>query len=142
MTVNERQVGGAHYGGVDFQHWDWAVTNNLGYLEGVLTKYISRWRRKAGRQDLEKAAHYADKLIEVHNQGWARLVNIIPERRKVRFVQGLDEMTSLYRLNFTEREIFRLAVEYKTLTDLRRVRALIDEIEVPPLPTEFLRRER
>jgi hypothetical protein len=37
----------------------------LGYLEGCTTKHVSRWRKKLGVQDLQKAEHYLDKLIEV-----------------------------------------------------------------------------
>jgi hypothetical protein len=37
----------------------------LGYLEGCTTKHVARWRKKLGVQDLQKAMHYLDKLIEV-----------------------------------------------------------------------------
>jgi hypothetical protein len=40
---------------------DW----QLGYLDGNAVKYLSRWRHKGGVQDLKKARHYIDKLIEV-----------------------------------------------------------------------------
>lgn len=61
------QVGGNHYQ-ADYQHWDWAAETQLGYLEGNATKYVSRWRKKNGRQDLEKALSYIKKLIGAHNQ--------------------------------------------------------------------------
>ena len=41
------------------------MANGLGYLEGNIIKYTTRWRRKGGIQDLEKVIHYAQKLIEV-----------------------------------------------------------------------------
>jgi hypothetical protein len=62
--ANAVQVGGEHYRS-QFQHWDWVIANNLGYLEGCATKYIARWRKKNGLEDLLKARHYLDKLIEV-----------------------------------------------------------------------------
>lgn len=62
-TANDKQVGGAHYR-ADVQHWDWVEDNGLGYLEGCATKYISRWRKKNGLQDLEKSLHYLEKLLE------------------------------------------------------------------------------
>lgn len=63
MSANDKQVGGDHYrAGV--QHWDVAVALKLGYFEGQITKYVSRWRKKNGVQDLEKAQHFLDKLIE------------------------------------------------------------------------------
>lgn len=66
--ANTYQVGGNHYQN-DYQHWDFVVDARLGYLEGVATKYLQRWRRKNGLEDLEKARHYIIKLIEVHSAG-------------------------------------------------------------------------
>lgn len=65
MTVNEVQVGGDHYKKNAIQPWDYITSNQLGYLEGNIVKYVSRWKDKGGRQDLEKAKHYLDKLLEV-----------------------------------------------------------------------------
>lgn len=63
--ADARQVGGGHYKGKAVQPWDYIVANGLGYLEGNVVKYISRYKEKNGLQDLEKARHYLDKLIEV-----------------------------------------------------------------------------
>ena len=63
--ANAVQVGGEHYKKNAIQPWDYIVSNDLGYLEGNIVKYVSRWKDKGGRQDLEKARHYLDKLIEV-----------------------------------------------------------------------------
>ena len=65
MSANNHQVGGSHYKGKAIQPWDYIVANNLGYLEGNVVKYISRWRDKGGIDDLRKVVHYAEKLIEV-----------------------------------------------------------------------------
>lgn len=62
--ANAVQVGGSHYKGKAIQPWDYIVANDLGYLEGNVIKYVSRWKDKNGVQDLEKARHYLDKLIE------------------------------------------------------------------------------
>lgn len=63
--ANESQVGGAHYAG-EVQHWDYAVAQfGIGYLQGQITKYACRWRSKNGLQDLQKAAHFLQKLQEV-----------------------------------------------------------------------------
>ena len=61
--ANSRQVGGSHYAS-SLQHWDLIVDHDIGYLEGCATKYVSRHRKKHGVQDLEKALHFVDKLIE------------------------------------------------------------------------------
>ena len=68
MSANDSQVGGNHYKGKAIQPWDYIVANNLGYLEGNVVKYISRWREKGGIDDLRKVLHYTQKLIEVTTQ--------------------------------------------------------------------------
>jgi hypothetical protein len=63
-TANERQVGGAHYR-KKIQHWDFVASHDYGYLEGQVTKYVFRWKDKNGLQDVQKAEHFLQKLIEV-----------------------------------------------------------------------------
>lgn len=65
LPANDVQVGGDHYKKNAIQPWDYITSNQLGYLEGNIVKYVSRWKDKGGRQDLEKAKHYLDKLLEV-----------------------------------------------------------------------------
>jgi hypothetical protein len=65
IRANEQQVGGAHYAVKAIQPWDYIIANNLGYLEGNVVKYVSRWKDKGGVEDLKKAQHYLQKLIEV-----------------------------------------------------------------------------
>jgi hypothetical protein len=65
MNANDTQTGGTHYQ-VAIQPWDYIVSNELGYLEGNIVKYVSRWKEKGGIEDLRKARHYLDKLIEVN----------------------------------------------------------------------------
>lgn len=60
--ANQRQVGGTHYAAA-YQHWDFVLDCELGYLEGCATKYVLRWRQKGGFQDLEKAIHYCEKML-------------------------------------------------------------------------------
>ena len=43
--------------------------DGLGYLEGTAVKYVSRWRAKGGIQDLEKAVHAIQYLIELEKGG-------------------------------------------------------------------------
>ena len=42
---------------------EYILRNGLGFCEGNVVKYISRWRLKNGRDDLLKARHYIDILI-------------------------------------------------------------------------------
>ena len=65
-AANSIQIAGDHYQ-KPIQPWDFIVANELGYLEGNIVKYVSRWKDKGGVQDLLKAQHYLQKLIEVTN---------------------------------------------------------------------------
>jgi hypothetical protein len=65
MKPNEEQVGGRHYLEKKIQPWDYIIANRLGYLEGNIIKYVTRYKEKGGLEDLVKASHYLEKLIEV-----------------------------------------------------------------------------
>ena len=65
MSAFNTQIDGTHYKDMEIQPVDYIVQNNLGYLEGNIIKYISRWRKKNGLSDLRKARHYIDMLIEM-----------------------------------------------------------------------------
>lgn len=67
QAANTRQEGGNHYKTLAIQPWDYIIQNNLGFLEGNVIKYVTRWKEKEGLQDLQKARHFLDKLIEVNN---------------------------------------------------------------------------
>lgn len=38
----------------------------MGYLEGTAVKYITRWKEKNGIEDIRKAIHFLEKLIETY----------------------------------------------------------------------------
>ena len=65
---NTRQVGGAHYNAT-YQHWDLVADSGIGYFEGQITKYVTRWQKKNGAQDVEKAIHYFEKLVSLYQEG-------------------------------------------------------------------------
>lgn len=67
QRADDTQVGGSHYKDKTIQPWDYIIANDLGYLEGNVVKYISRWKNKNGIEDLKKAQHYLAKLLEVAN---------------------------------------------------------------------------
>lgn len=58
------QEGGDHYQ-AEYQHWDWVTDIGMGYLPGNATKYVSRWHKKNGIEDLKKALTYIDKMLVV-----------------------------------------------------------------------------
>lgn len=57
------QVGGKHYKGGNFQHWDLMVKHDVSYLEACATKYLDRWREKEGIKDLQKAISFIQKRL-------------------------------------------------------------------------------
>lgn len=59
----DKQVGGSHYQ-LPIQPIEYILANGLGYCEANVVKYVSRWRNKGGIQDLKKAIHYLEMLIE------------------------------------------------------------------------------
>ena len=59
------QVGGSHYKDCAIQPIEYIHANKLGFAEGNVVKYITRWKAKNGLKDLEKARHYIDLLIEL-----------------------------------------------------------------------------
>jgi Protein of unknwon function (DUF3310) len=63
MSANNVQVGGSHYKS-NIQHWDYVIANDLDYFQAQITKYVTRWKKKNGVQDLLKARHFLDKYIE------------------------------------------------------------------------------
>jgi hypothetical protein len=70
--ANKRQVGGTHYGLSPRQHWDIVVEFDLDYFQAQITKYVMRWDKKNGLQDLEKAQHFLEKYIEEIQAGRIR----------------------------------------------------------------------
>lgn len=62
------QEGGNHYKDMAIQPAEYIHANALGYFEGNVVKYVSRWRKKNGIEDLKKARHYVDLLIELENK--------------------------------------------------------------------------
>jgi len=68
MCICPKQIGGQHYAAT-YQHWDLCFDCQVPYLESCATKYVSRWWKKGGFQDLEKAESYLLKLIEKLNAG-------------------------------------------------------------------------
>lgn len=67
-TANATQVAGTHYKGRQHEPWDVIADWGLGFFDGNAVRYLSRWRQKNGVEDLRKARHYIDKLIEMETK--------------------------------------------------------------------------
>ena len=64
MKSYKKQVGGSHYKKYKIQPIEFIVKNNIGFVEGNVIKYILRFKEKGGVQDLLKAKHYIELLID------------------------------------------------------------------------------
>ena len=64
MIKPTNQVGGTHYSSLKIEPIQYILENKLGYCEGNIVKYVSRWRAKGGIQDLRKVIQYAQFLID------------------------------------------------------------------------------
>lgn len=131
--ANSRQVGGSHYGGTSQQHWDLVINTRMGYFEGQVSKYVMRWRKKNGVQDLQKAAHFLQKLTEnvgVYAPGRIALAhsNILIE---------LWRYSKVHDWTDTERDVLFGIATWQDSYDLGMTRAaltkLIDEAETERL---------
>ena len=69
MNSLETQVGGNHYKELSIQPIEYILANKLGFCEGNVVKYITRYKSKNGLEDLKKAKHYIDMLIENYTEG-------------------------------------------------------------------------
>lgn len=68
MSALEVQVAGDHYKALAIQPVEYIHANGIGYFEGNVIKYVTRWRTKGGVADLEKAKHYIELLIELEGR--------------------------------------------------------------------------
>ena len=64
----KKQEGGSHYKNMAIQPIEYIHANCLGFAEGSVIKYVSRYKSKNGIEDLKKARHFIDLLIEFESK--------------------------------------------------------------------------
>lgn len=64
INAVDTQVGGMHYQNKSIQPITYIMENRLDFCEGNIIKYVTRWKDKNGLEDLKKAKHYLEFLIE------------------------------------------------------------------------------
>ncbi len=69
MDAKEKQEGGTHYKSFKMQPVEFIHMNDIPYIEGNVIKYIMRHRDKNGVEDLKKAIHYIELLIDLEYEG-------------------------------------------------------------------------
>ena len=65
MEAKEKQVAGTHYKDLPIQPVDDCQLNKLGFCESCVIKYVSRHRAKNGAEDIRKAIHFLELLLEI-----------------------------------------------------------------------------
>jgi hypothetical protein len=65
MNAFFEQQGGSHYLEMAIQPVEFIHKNGIGFIEGCVINYVSRWRKKGGVEDLRKAKHFIELLIEM-----------------------------------------------------------------------------
>lgn len=98
-TANAKQVGGDHYQTNNgYQHWDLMKDLGLPYHPATATKYLTRWRKKNGRQDLEKALHYVQKTLEIARAHERSMIDDVDGFLTGHSDMGLGESRALRRI--------------------------------------------
>lgn len=75
MTSLDKQIGGNHYKDFEIQPIEFIHKNNLGFEIGNVIKYVCRYKLKGEIQDLEKAKHYIELLIELSTNKSEKIEN-------------------------------------------------------------------
>ena len=137
MNANETQVGGTHYK-TGFQHWDLVLMLGLPYLPAQVTRYLSRWKKKNGLQDLEKAYHYINKMVEQelerHEQAVALVKNFVRENQLGEEEKSVFNMLVNYQLGdgdrlFMARDAIKRLIEIEKERIAEKAHAAQQEIE-------------
>jgi hypothetical protein len=137
VKANEYQIGGKHYK-VDYEHWDYVLDTRQGYLEGNATRYIVRWRKKNGIEDLRKALHYVNKLIEWAQRGHDRLD--MSEYMRAEIGKCTHQFAQANGLGYLEQQVCYRIASWTRVDELLAARAditrMIDvaELNEPRLP--------
>jgi hypothetical protein len=65
MSALNTQTGGAHYKKYAIQPIEFISANNLDYFQGNVLKYLCRHKDKNGAEDIKKAIHYLELILEL-----------------------------------------------------------------------------
>ena len=63
--ATERQIGGKHYKDFKIQPIEFITKNKLSFIQGNIIKYVCRFDKKNGNEDIDKAIHYCELLKEI-----------------------------------------------------------------------------
>ena len=118
-SANKTQIGGTHYK-VSHEHWDYTALALEGrYFEGNISKYVIRHRKKGDAlNDLYKALHYIDKLMELTVEGVIKPLDHS-------FKYDIQEFIVANGLNSYEAFVVRRLAHWEGINQLNDVRGTI-----------------
>lgn len=102
MSELDTQIGGSHYTSLSIQPIELIVKLKCSFIQGCIVKYISRYKKKNGLQDLEKCVHYAKLSLELEDQNKRSL--------KPRELELINEYIKKNRFTILQRAIIMSAV--------------------------------
>lgn len=68
MSALAKQEAGSYYSAMKIQPVEFIHANGIGFIEGCVIKYVSRHREKNGAEDIRKAMHFLELLLELEYQ--------------------------------------------------------------------------
>ncbi|MDI9335931.1 MAG: DUF3310 domain-containing protein [Gammaproteobacteria bacterium] len=122
-SANTQQIGGHHYKSV-YQHWDLVVEVGMGYFDGQISKYVCRWNKKNGLEDLRKARHFAEKYWEVLQTGLLS----VGTRNTQHVQEALEKFYQANRLteNHWETEVLKILAHSHGAIEVARIMNILD----------------
>ena len=138
----KRQEGGTHYKGFKIEPMTYNIENDLPFAEGNVVKYVSRHRERGGKEDLLKAIHYIEAIIEAHygDNEERSSYEVLEERfRESIPTQEGDEATSLIdeTLQTPSDQVNQISIEEAVarvedvLVQVKRVGGMVPQISFP-----------
>ncbi len=77
MSSLDQQVGGNHYKDLAYQPVAFATDTKMNFIQGSIVKYVSRFKNKNGREDLDKAKHFAKLGIVLNPDNFVRRADAV-----------------------------------------------------------------
>lgn len=136
--ADKHQEGGSHYKGRPIQTWNLIITMEWSAFQFEIINYVDRYKRKGGIEDLKKARHWLNKLIEVEETAQGPAVDTSPQSTFVFDGQKLS------KTNFSDHDKITLTAFFE---DFAKQPVKIDELALrtaagiqrssQPLPPQF-----
>jgi hypothetical protein len=128
VSANNRQVGGDHYNSI-YQHWDFIWESGLDYFQAQITKYLCRFDKKNGVEDLNKSLHFLEKYRELLREPSIKNKPIDDDDQQVLVHKNYCKFSRFNNLDRHQQEITSLVSKHKfsitPLQDLLKARDLL-----------------